>query len=580
MGCLGWTCRESAACVVLVTGIVAATVPARADSETADAPKTVRVSKTYNGQPFEYRILDRDEKTGIVVYRLEYPSPVVTAVPQNNTVPAEYYVPAGLRPDDPKRPAVICLHILDGNLELVRLTCSVLAQQGIPAIMFLLPYYGPRGLPDGPEAMAKDPRLFLSALDQAMADVQRTVDVLASRPEVNGDRIGITGISLGGIVAATAARRDERLWRSALILSGGDLRTIVHHARETRDLSRLIQGLPAEQKAEIEAAIDAVDPLRDAQCLSPRAKQGRVLMVNAAEDEVIPRACTEKLAAALGIADRVVWLDDLGHYTALAELPQIMQMTADFFAADLAPQLRVTAPPVPKRSSLQVIVALVQQMAGFLISEPAAGRCHFAELEVMVTPKGEKTIPGRLQLIRGAGHRFKVDCRVPIVGQIAVGQGDYPWMASPEKTLFQGGKGVAAPEDPLKFADAEHRMKVRMLGGIVAGLGLAPDLVDQLVTLRDEVSADGHKQIRLDLKEKAQGTVCLRLKADQKTPDQLMLDVADVQATITFRRWQIDTVAHDGMFDPPGGLTVKEVAADDLYRIFSALFNFALESVE
>ncbi len=45
-------------------------------------------------------------------------------------------------------------------------------------------------------------------------------------------------------------------------------------------------------------------------------------MLNAAEDEVIPRQCTVKLAEALGIADRVVWFDGLGHYTAMAELPR------------------------------------------------------------------------------------------------------------------------------------------------------------------------------------------------------------------------------------------------------------------
>ena len=50
---------------------------------------------------------------------------------------------------------------------------------------------------------------------------------------------------------------------------------------------------------------------------------------------MIPRACTEKLANALGIGDRVVWLEGLGHYTAIAELPRALRMTADFFAQDL-----------------------------------------------------------------------------------------------------------------------------------------------------------------------------------------------------------------------------------------------------
>ena len=64
-------------------------------------------------------------------------------------------------------------------------------------------------------------------------------------------------------------------------------------------------------------------------------EQGRVLMINAGEDEVIPRACTEKLASALGIQDHVVWLDGLGHYTALAALPKALKTAVDFFAQDL-----------------------------------------------------------------------------------------------------------------------------------------------------------------------------------------------------------------------------------------------------
>ena len=65
----------------------------------------------------------------------------------------------------------------------------------------------------------------------------RTTDLLASRPEIDADRIGITGISLGGIVAATAAGNEPRLQRAVFILSGGDLLPLINHAKETRSLS-------------------------------------------------------------------------------------------------------------------------------------------------------------------------------------------------------------------------------------------------------------------------------------------------------------------------------------------------------
>ncbi len=111
------------------------------------------------------------------------------------------------------------------------MVCAVLARRGVPAIMFKLPYYGQRGLPGGPEFLAKDPKLLASAIAQAGEDFRRTIDVLASRPEIDPNRIGATGISLGGIVAATAAGGEPRIYRAAFVLAGGDLLQIIHHAR-------------------------------------------------------------------------------------------------------------------------------------------------------------------------------------------------------------------------------------------------------------------------------------------------------------------------------------------------------------
>ncbi len=549
-----------------------------ADSDT-EFPQVVTVSKTFDGRPFEYRIVNRMQKTGHVVYRLTYPSPVVTSLPQNNTIPAEYYVPNGIKPGDPKRPAVICLHILDGNLELVQLTCSVLASRGIPSILFLLPYYGERGMPDGPKAMASNPKLFLSAVEQALVDVKRTVDVLASRPEVAPDHIGITGISLGGIVGATAARLDCRISRAALILAGGDLRTIIHFARETRQLSQLINGLPPEQKAEVETLIDTVDPLRDAGELRERALKGNVLMVNAENDQVIPPECTKKLAAALGIEDRVVWLKGLGHYTALAELPRILQMTADFFAEDMPEGVRTSSQASSQQTPLQLVVSVVQQAVAFLTSEPSAGHCHFVDLDVTVTPKGDKTYEGHLLLVRGDQNRFKLQCTLPKFGEVAIGQGSDPWMASMQTTLFRGSLGgPATSTNPLQFADAKHLTRLRMLGGLAAGLALAPDMLEQLVVLREEASIDGQRRIRLDLKKRGEGTLRFTLAKDQKTPVEITFDVSDIRGSVAVRGWQANTVAHAALFAPPADLTGKDVNREDLYRIFSALFNFAMEN--
>ncbi|MFH1922696.1 MAG: prolyl oligopeptidase family serine peptidase [Planctomycetota bacterium] len=553
---------------------------ASAAEPSAALPQVIHVSETYNNSPFDYRIESRDEKARYTIYRLTFPSPVVTPVAQNNTVPAEYYLPKGMRAEDAQRPAVVCMHILDGDFVLVRMTCSALASHGIPAIMFKLPYYEERGFPEGPRALSADPKLFTSAVAQGLEDVRRTVDLLASRPEVDPERIGITGISLGGIVAASASGIEPRFHRAMLILAGGDLKQLIHHAQETGELSQLIKRLPPDRRAEVERALDEVDPLRHADRLRDRAREGKVLMLNAAEDELIPRSCTEQLASALGLTDRVIWLEGHGHYTAMAELPQILRTVVEFFGEDLAPGLEPLPADAAPRTPLEITASLVSEISTFLVSEPGEGRCHFVDVAFSAASKEGSPIEARLRFIRGREGRFKLECDLPVVGAAALGQNGYPWMVSGGKILFKGaGDPAGGTDNPLSFASPKHVMALRMAAGAAAGVAIAPHILNQWFTVEDDTPEEGPPAIRIVLKEQGVGSLRLVLKDDARTPREVTFDVADVQGRLTFRGWQSNTVAHPSMFDPPAGIPEKEVDRTDLYRIFSAMFDFAMESI-
>lgn len=583
-GCLAPTGRFGPG-VFLVSTVLAVVLAAHARAESADAaddsPATFSVAQTFDKTPFSYRMELLSRKTGYRIYRLTYPSPVVTPVEQNNTVPADYYLPEGIGPNDPKRPAVICIHILEGNFELVHMTCSVLASRGIPAIMFKLPYYGERSPPGGRRALAANPKLFVGALSQSFQDVRRTIDLLASRPEIDPQRIGITGISLGGIVAASAAGAEPRLSRAALILAGGDLPYIIHHARETRILSQTIRRLPAEQRTALEKSIDAVDPLRHAAGLRDRARRGKVLMINAAQDEVIAPQCTEKLATALGIADRVVWLEGLGHYTAMAALPKALKTTADFFAEDLPPGVKPAEAAVAKATAVRVVVSLLQQAGRHLGSEPQPGRCHFVDLEGTATLPDGKQVDAKFRFVRGTKHRFSLRCKLPEVGEVALGQGAYPWIAAGEKAVFQGTLAPdAEPGNPLAYADPQHVMKLKMLSGAVGALVLVPDVLERWAAIEDGTSSDGDRVVLIASKRNARDRAELVFNEDGKTPQRLTFHVSGVRGTVTFRAWQLNTVAHDALFEEPATPPRQQVDAVDLYRIFSAMFNFAMENVQ
>lgn len=571
--------RVAVACTLIVALFLASTFVQADQGERY--PQTFSVSQTYNQKPFDYRIESREEKADMLVYRLTYPSPVVSPVKQNNTIPAEYYVPKGIKPNQARRPAVICLHILNGNYELERMCCTMLASHGVPAIMFKLPYYGERALPGGRKAMAANPELFAGALAQGVEDVRRTVDLLASRPEVNPQRIGVTGISLGGILAGTVAGQEPRLWRAMLILAGGDVLEIIRQAPEARPLKAVLESLPAPQKTAVETALGQVDPLRHSPGLRDRAQQQRVLMVNATDDHVIPRACTERLATALGIADRIDWLEGLGHYTAMAAFPEILKTSVNFFGQDLPQELKTqpATQPSARRTLARSVISLLQDLAAFGTTEPAQGRCHLADLQVMATLKDGKPILGRLEFVRGAQNRFRLKVEVPLLGRVAIGQGSYPWISANQKTLFRGESGRERG-NPLAFVSQKNLVKLRVVAGALAGISLAPDMLDQVVTVADDTRDGGTPAVRVTLKDKHQGSLRLVQKADGRTPLALEFDIDGTRGRILFRAWQVNAVAHDALFDPPAGIPEKIVDGTDLVRIFSAAVNFGLERIE
>ena len=546
------------------------------------APQTIAVSESYNHQAFAYQQRLHSERPQFRIYRLTYPSPVVSPVVQNNTIPADYYLPRDWKPSDPPRPAVICLHILDGNEPLTDLMCSVLALRGIPAISFKLPYYGSRGLPQGPEALAENPELFAGAIAQAGEDIRRTIDLLSARPEVDSKKIGITGVSLGGIIAAAAAGADPRLHRAGLILAGGDLLPIIYHARETRPLSQMLQKLPAMERASIEAKITRADPLQFAPALRKRAEAGQVLMINASEDEVIPKLCSDKLAKALGITDRVVWLSGLGHYTAMAELPRALKITADFFARDLPPGVKPAAPDRTARPTpVQQVAGLLQQ-SGAMLGEPQPGLCHIVDLEVHANGPGWQPIEGRIRIVRGREGRFSLHATLPRLGTIALGYDQCSWMLTSKKILFLARKEDVRQGNWLTWVGRRHEMKLRMIEGLVSSIALVPEMLHRWIAVEGAQTAAGVPILRIQSADakNSPGEIRIAFQDDARAPRLAEFAVAGLHGTVRFHAWRVNALATDALFQPPEATERQEVHGEDLDRMLAAMVNFAAERIE
>ena len=75
--------------------------------------------------------------------------------------------------------------------------------------------------------LSTDIERSITAMRQGICDVRRATCWLNSRPDVNGKRLGVSGISLGGIVSSVAAAVDPSIQQGAFLLAGGDLSRIL-----------------------------------------------------------------------------------------------------------------------------------------------------------------------------------------------------------------------------------------------------------------------------------------------------------------------------------------------------------------
>jgi dienelactone hydrolase len=260
------------------------------------------------------------------VSKLRFPSPIETPDAVNNVVHAEYFAPVG---PGPKRPGVIVLHILGADFPLSRYMAARLADRGVAALFVKLPYYGERR----PAGDGKESKRFLSAdidrsmtaMRQGVCDVRRAAAWLAARPDVDRDRLGATGISLGGIVSSLVVAVDPSIREGAFLLAGGDLSTILWEMPEAAAYRK--QWLEAGRtRQDLRALTDPFDPLTYAE----RLKGKRLMMIAGKVDEVVPPASTLLLWEAAG-RPPIHWCD-CGHYSAVGYLLPGIRKTVDFFA--------------------------------------------------------------------------------------------------------------------------------------------------------------------------------------------------------------------------------------------------------
>lgn len=320
-------------CLLRGTSTAATTQPAATEHfSTRDVPlltnraggKLHEWLRLYQVEPqsFSYTLQLIQEGEDVEIYRLVFPSPFKSPFPENNVVPAELYLP---KERSGKLRAAIVLDILQGNGIVARGLSRGLASGGVAALYVPMAYYGARRPKDRAHErfIDSDPKRVADPARQTVMDIRRARAILSQRPEIDPDHIGITGVSLGGIIASLAAGVDGTFDRVCPILAGGDVASLTFHTRETRVAKERLVARGVDLP-KLEELLAPVEPTHFASRLDP----SRCLMINARNDEVIPRESTDLLWKAIG-KPTILWVP-AGHYSAGLFLPTIRRAAVDF----------------------------------------------------------------------------------------------------------------------------------------------------------------------------------------------------------------------------------------------------------
>jgi dienelactone hydrolase len=255
----------------------------------------------YPPEEVPYRLRPVREIGDVTISELTYPSPGPSLAPENDTVYAEYFRPKGSGPFR----AVIVLDILDGRTYVARMVAASLASSGVAALFVKLPYYcerRPKSI--DPSKLALEDAI--GAVTEGVRDIRRGAAWLRGRKEVKD--VGIVGVSLGAFMAELAAGADGGFDRCAFVDGGGSFADTIYAG--SKDTRRIVAVLAARgyTEAQVREAFAPLEPLKTIGGV-PR---GGVLMINCKDDEVVPRASTERYWEAIGKPE-IVWYKG-GHY--------------------------------------------------------------------------------------------------------------------------------------------------------------------------------------------------------------------------------------------------------------------------
>jgi dienelactone hydrolase len=235
-----------------------------------------------------------------------------------HTAQVIHYRPASPEP----APAVVFSPILGRRAALNDWIATALARRGVHVALVLpsLALLDAEAPPDALEA----------AFRTALVDRRRAVDWLLERDDVDPERLGALGISLGGVLTTALLACEPRVRRGVVALAGAELDAVLLGSDEPRVaawVSSQTDGRGLSQATLRDAIRSALPSLGE---LAESVDARRVLFVEARRDTTVPTPCQRALWTSLGRPAKVSL--PTGHYTSAVYAPYVLDLAAEHLA--------------------------------------------------------------------------------------------------------------------------------------------------------------------------------------------------------------------------------------------------------
>lgn len=261
---------------------------------------------------------------GVDVHRVSFVSP------KGGRATALLHVPHdSIRVAKGKLPGIVMLHGAPGDAWGMGGVAVPVARQG--AIVLVLD--APFARRDKDDPLSFTPRDSVDQV-QLIVDLQRAVDVLVARPDVDASRLGFIGVSYGAAMGALFAGVERRIDAYALLVGDGGLA-----AHFTQADAKRFPRLPHLSQAQWCRWFAAMEPLASTRFIG-RAAPARVLFLWGRQDRLVPPYLADQLYRAAGQTKEARWYDSGHGLPAVAHLDMIDWMAARIGIAPVAAEER------------------------------------------------------------------------------------------------------------------------------------------------------------------------------------------------------------------------------------------------